>query len=103
MSTSENLRARAAEVTERELIVELADGSRHAVPLALFPILADASPAERARWELLGGGVGIHWPELDEHISVFSVVHPDRTVPMRPDALERHLVRNRQRRSAAVG
>jgi len=90
-------------VTERELIVELADGSRHAAPFDLFPILAEATSAERARWELLGGGVGIFWPELDEHVSVFSVVHPERTVPMRPQAMERHLARNRRRRSVTLG
>ena len=47
MSTSENLRAMAVQVTERELIVVLADGSRHAVPLGLFPILAEATPGEK--------------------------------------------------------
>jgi hypothetical protein len=103
MSTSENLRAKAVQVTEGELVVVLADGSRHAVPLGLFPILAEATPGERARWELLGGGVGIHWPELDEHVSVFSVVHPERTVPMRAGAVERHLARNRRRRSVTLG
>jgi hypothetical protein len=103
MSTSENLRAKAVHVSGRELIVELDDGSRHAVPLSLFPILAEATPAERSHWELLGDGVGIHWPELDEHVSVFSVVHPERTVPMRAEAVERHLARNRRRRSITFG
>ena len=103
MSTSENLRAKAVQVTERELIVVLADGSRHAVPLGLFPILAEATPGERARWEFLGGGVGIHWPDLDEHVSVFSVVHPELTVPMCTGTVERHLARNRRQRSVTLG
>lgn len=100
MSTSENLRAKAVQVTDRELVVVLNDGSRHAAPLTLFPILAEATPNERVRCELFGNGIGIHWPDLDEHVSVFSVVHPERTIPMRAHAVERHLARIRRRRSA---
>lgn len=103
MSTSENLRAKAVQVTDRGLVVVLADGSRHTVPLILFPILAEATPSELARWETLGNGTGIHWPDLDEHVSVFSVVYPERTIPMRHQAVERHLARNRHRRSVARG
>lgn len=103
MSTSENLRAKAVRVTDRELVVVLADGSRHAVPLVLFPILAEANPRELDRWEILGNGTGIHWPDLDEHVSVFSVVYPERTIPMRKQAIERHLARNRHRRSVSRG
>jgi hypothetical protein len=102
MSISESLRAKAVQVTDHELVVVLADGSRHAVPFTLFPILAEATPAERARWELFGEGIGISWPDLDEHVSVFSVVHPERTIPMRQQATERLLARNRQRRSATL-
>jgi hypothetical protein len=40
---------------------------------------------------------------LDEHVSVFSVVHPEQTIPMRKRAVERHLARNRQRRSVSLG
>lgn len=103
MSISENLRAKAVHVTDSEVVVVLADGSRHAAPFTLFPILAEATPAERARWELLGEGVGICWPSLDEHVSVFSVVHPEQTMPMRKQAVERHLARNRQRRRLSQG
>jgi hypothetical protein len=45
-----------------------------AVPLAWFPRLAHGTPAERANWRLIGGGVGIHWPDLDEDISVESLL-----------------------------
>jgi len=99
MSTSESLRARVVDVTESELVIELTDGTRHAASLLLFPILAEATVEERARWRLIGGGTGIHWPELDEHVSVFSIVSPDRTVPMRREAVERHLEINRVRRA----
>lgn len=103
MSTSENLRAKRIEVTSQELIVELDDGSRHAAPVALFPILVEASPDELANWETIGGGRGIYWPQLDEHVSVFSIVHPDRTVPMRRDRTEQLLARNRERRGRRAG
>lgn len=103
MSISESLRAKRIEVDERELRVELADGTRHAAPLSSFPILAEATAAEVAKWELIGGGSGVYWPELDEHVSVFSIVYPDRTTPPRRRIIEQHLVRNRARRRRRAG
>jgi len=66
----ETAAAKDVRVTDRALIVELLDGRVVSVPLAWYPRLADGSPAERRRWELLGPGIGIHWPALDEDISV---------------------------------
>ena len=57
-------------VTEDELTVSLVDGRRVSVPLVWFPRLLDASPAERLNWQLLGDGEGIHWPDVDEDLSV---------------------------------
>ncbi|MCD4748896.1 MAG: DUF2442 domain-containing protein [Thermoanaerobaculales bacterium] len=57
-------------VTESELVVELADGRRLSVPLVWFPRLLHASEAARNNWQLLGGGEGIHWPDVDEDLSV---------------------------------
>jgi Protein of unknown function (DUF2442) len=51
------------------LIVDLADGRTISVPLAWYPRLLHATPEQRARWEICGGGFGIHWPELDEDLS----------------------------------
>ena len=51
------------------LSVDLMDGRRTAVPLAWFPRLANATPAERDDWELSGDGYGIHWPSIDEDLS----------------------------------
>ena len=62
--------ARHVEVTEDELTVVLADGRRISAPLAWFPRLLRASPEQRADWELLGDGEGIHWPSADEDLSV---------------------------------
>jgi Protein of unknown function (DUF2442) len=55
-------------------MVDLADARTITVPLAWFPRLAHGTPAERANWRLIGGGVGIHWPDLDEDISVESLL-----------------------------
>ncbi len=62
------------EVSEDTLAVELADGRTIAVPVAWYPRLAHATTAERGAWRLLGGGRGIHWPALDEDISVVNLL-----------------------------
>jgi len=59
-----------AHVTDDTLSVELADGRTISVPIAWYPRLAHGTPAERTNWRLIGGGRGIHWPDLDEDISV---------------------------------
>jgi len=69
-----NPRAQEVEVTEDELRVSLADGRRVSVPLAWFPRLLHASAAQRAKWELLGDGEGIHWPDVDEDLSVAGIL-----------------------------
>ncbi len=62
-------RVRDVTLTEDELRVELMDGRTIVAPLAWFPRLLDGSPAQRAHWELAGGGWGIHWPDLGEDLS----------------------------------
>ena len=57
-------------VTEDTLTVELSDGRAISVPLAWYPRLMHAMPLERGNWELIGEGQGIHWPDLDEDISI---------------------------------
>jgi hypothetical protein len=57
-------------VTSKVLEVVLRDGRTLSVPLDWYPRLAHGSPRERQRWRLIGGGVGIHWPDLDEDISI---------------------------------
>ena len=57
-------------VTADDLSVQLSDGRRLVVPLAWYPRLLDASPAERQNWQLLGDGYAIEWPDLDEHIGI---------------------------------
>jgi hypothetical protein len=55
---------------EDSLRVQLADGREISAPLAYFPRLLDATPEQRSRWQIIGGGYGINWEELDEDISV---------------------------------
>ena len=71
-STSERHGVRAVDVkvTEDELSVVLEDGRTLVVPLAWYPRLSRSSQRQRGRWRLIGRGLGIHWPEIDEDISV---------------------------------
>ena len=62
--------AREVEVTEDEIVAHLTDGRTIAVPLAWSWRLSEASPDERANFRVIGSGQGIHWPDVDEDISV---------------------------------
>jgi hypothetical protein len=68
--TEPDPRAIAVAIGEDDLTVDLADGRRVSVPLAWFPRLLHADAAQRQNWRLLGDGTGIHWPDVDEDISV---------------------------------
>jgi len=61
-------------VTRDALQVVLADGREVSAPLAWFPRLSQATEAHRNHWRLIGSGIGIHWPDLDEDISVESLL-----------------------------
>jgi hypothetical protein len=61
-------------VTDDPLLVVLADGRELAAPLAWFPWLAEASADQRRNWRLIGRGQGIHWPDVDEDVSVSSLL-----------------------------
>lgn len=60
--------------TEDEIIVTLADARRVSAPLEWFPRLLAATATQRANWRLIGRGVGIHWDDVDEDISVRSLL-----------------------------
>ncbi len=64
----------AVAFTEDELVVTLVDGRRVSAPLEWFPRLLRATSEQREKWRLIGGGVGIHWDEVDEDISVRSLL-----------------------------
>ena len=60
----------SVDFSEDSLTVRLDDGRGLSVPLAWYPRLLHGTKAEREKYELIGDGEGIHWPELDEDISV---------------------------------
>ena len=62
-------RVKAVSVDDDRLTVDLMDGRTIAVPLAWYPRLFNATPEQRQRWEIAGGGHGIHWPDVDEDLS----------------------------------
>jgi len=66
--------AEAIDFTADELIVSLVDGRKVSVPLTWYPRLAAADDKQQARWELLGDGQGIHWPDIDEDLSVSGIL-----------------------------
>ena len=63
-------RARSVEVTDELITAHLVDGRTISVPLAWSWRLAEATPEQRRRFELIGDGQGIHWPDVDEDISI---------------------------------
>ncbi len=72
-SSASELRVALAQhvsVTDDALVVDLVDGRTVSVPLSWYPRLAHGTSAERSKWRLIGRGEGIHWPDLDEDISV---------------------------------
>jgi hypothetical protein len=68
-------RIQHVQVTEDEIIARLADGRVISVPLAWSWRLSDATPQQRAHFRLIGSGQGIHWPDVDEDISVEGMLH----------------------------
>ena len=66
--------ATAVEVTDDTLTVDLSDARTVSVPLTWYPRLLHATSEERAKWELIAQGEGIHWPDVDEDISVAALI-----------------------------
>jgi hypothetical protein len=62
-------RVKSVRVDAQTLTVDLMDGRTISVPIAWYPRLANATPEQRSRWEVAGGGYGLHWPEIDEDLS----------------------------------
>src|ERR1043166_1577154 len=66
--------AQSVSVSDDALTVDLADGRTITAPLPWFPRLAHGAAAERNNWRLIAQGEGIHWPDLDEDVSVESLL-----------------------------
>jgi hypothetical protein len=74
---SVSARAIDIRITKEDLTVFLEDGRIVSVPLEWFPRLRDASETELSEWEIIGGGIGIHWEKIDEDISVRGLLESD--------------------------
>ena len=61
-------------VTDDTLFVQISDGRTVSAPLAWYPHLTHGTRKERNHWRLIGKGLGVHWPDLDEDISVENVL-----------------------------
>ena len=77
MSTAVNTEARIQkiEVTEDAITARLVDGRIISVPLAWSWRLSEATPEQRQRYEIIGDGMGVHWPDVDEDISAEGMLH----------------------------
>jgi Protein of unknown function (DUF2442) len=84
----ETFQIEAVECGETELVVTLKDGRRISAPLWWLPRLRDATPEQRANWDIMPFGDAVEWPEIDEHVSVKGLLRgkpaPD-SKPPRPD------------------
>jgi hypothetical protein len=94
--------------SEHSLMVVLDDGRTVSVPLMWFPRLLAATPQQRKDWELIGGGIGIHWEAVDEDISVASLLQPERFMRLANEALQptsrvRRRAKSKPRSRAARG
>ena len=82
------------------LSVVLDDGRTVSVPIVWFPRLLNATPKERRGWELIGGGLGIHWEAIDEDISIASLLRPEKFMRLPNPALRSTPRRRRPNRVA---
>ena len=92
-------KAQQVSVTEDTLAVDLTDGRTISVPLAWYPRLLYGTPAERNNWRLISQGEGIHWPDLDEDLSVEGLLAGRRSVESQGSLqrwLEQRAAQNKQ-------
>lgn len=69
--------AQSIRFTDSDLVVELVDGRTVSVPLVWFPRLSKATPEQLENFEILADGEGIHWPDIDEDLSVAGLLRGD--------------------------
>ena len=106
------------EVSDETLTAHLVDGRVISVPLAWSWRLSEATPAQRANWELIGDGHGVHWPDIDEDISAEGMLsgvparRPRRgtggvtrqaSQPLQPPSRARKSAKSKRRSRAARG
>ena len=81
-------------MTDDALVVEFVDGRTITVPLGWYPRLVHGTAAERAQWRFIGDGEGVHWPQLDEDISIEGLLAGRRSGETQ-DSLRRWLDRRK--------
>jgi uncharacterized protein DUF2442 len=96
----EGPRAKKAVVTAERLTFELSDGRSISAPLKWYPRLNNGTRAERAKWRLIGRGIGVHWPDLDEDISVENLLRGQPSGES-PKSLKRWLEQRQKTQKAA--
>ena len=84
------------QVTDDTLSVDLEDGRTISVPIGWYPRLANGTPIERAKFQISGGGYGIHWPDLDEDLGVEGLLLGKRSTES-PASFEQWLKPRKQR------
>jgi len=80
LAPASDTRVRAVQIDDERLIVDLMDGRSIAVPLAWYPRLLEATPAQRRHYVVAGGGYGLHWPEVDEDLSTEGLLRGEPAV-----------------------
>lgn len=74
MSTS-NGTIKAITFGKKNMTVHFSDGRKVSTPLAWYPKLSHATAKQRAKWQVLGKDRGIHWPDIDEDLSIEGILH----------------------------
>ena len=72
---TQEVRIKSISVTEDTITAQLVDGRAISVPIAWSWRLSEATPKQRANWELIGDGQGVHWPDIDEDISAEGMLY----------------------------
>ena len=86
----EEARAQEVRVEEDKLVIELVDGRSLSAPLACYPRLWYGTTKERGKFEIIGDGKHIHWPDLDEDLSIAWILAGRRSGES-PDSLNKRL------------
>ncbi len=106
MAQKKDERVEAVYFTRDSLVVDLMDGRTISVPLRWYPKLLKATQKQKSRWEICGGGHGIHWPEIDEDLSTEGLLRgapaPNTTKIKSPTASKRKIGRSNRRSKIAI-
>ncbi len=100
---TKNANIKSVECKRKKLIVAFDDGREIATPLEWYPRLVKGTAKQRANWEICGAGRGIHWPELDEDLSIEGMINGIPSVEYRHAKSLRRRSATRQLKSSKTG